>query len=96
MPAPFVCHVEWGTLTLLNWKHFSPNYLIYIPNDGGIGVGILQSDQVRPGGTPNVSIRVEAIDSMLAKAEKLGRKVVVPKTQWARVPLPSSPHPMET
>lgn len=92
MSTPFVCHVEWGTpspailekfLTqLFSWhfQTFAPNYLIHIPGDGGISVGILQSDQVRAGGTPNVSIRVVDMDSMLAKAEELGGKIVVPKT----------------
>ena len=93
MSAPFVCHVEWGTpdpavlekfLTeLFSWQFqaFAPNYLMYLPGDGGISVGIMQSDQVRARGTPNVSIRVIDIDSILAKAEELGGKIAVPKTQ---------------
>ena len=92
MSTPFVCHVEWGTPDpvelekflsgLFGWKFqpFAPGYLMYLPRDGGTSVGILQSDQVRAGGTPNVSIRVLDMDSMLAKAEHLGGKVVVPKT----------------
>ena len=92
MSTPFICHVEWGThnpallekfLTqLFSWQFqtFAPNYLMYIPGDGGISIGIMQSDQVQAGGTPNVSIRVADMDSMLAKAEELGGKIVVPKT----------------
>jgi uncharacterized protein len=92
MSTPFVCHVEWSTpdpavlekflMQLFNWKFqtFAPNYLMYIPHEGGISVGILQSDQARAGGTPNVSIRVVDMDSFLAKAEELGGKIVVPNT----------------
>ena len=92
MSTPFICHVEWGTpdpnvlkkfLTeLFGWQFqaFAPNYLIHMPGDGGISVGILQSDQVKAGGTPNVSVRVDDIDSMLAKAEELGGKIVVPRS----------------
>jgi predicted enzyme related to lactoylglutathione lyase len=92
MSTPFICHVEWGTpdptvlekfLTqLFNWQFqvFAPNYIMYIPSDGGISVGIMQSNQAKAGGTPNVSIRVVDMDSILAKAEGLGGKIVVPKT----------------
>jgi predicted enzyme related to lactoylglutathione lyase len=95
MSTPFICHVEWGTsdpfvlekffTQLFNWKFqvFAPNYLIYMPGDGGISVGIMKSDQVKAGGTPNVSIRVVDLDSMLIKAEELGGKIVVPKTSMA-------------
>jgi len=92
MTIPIICHVEWGTpqpevleeflSDLFDWKFqpFAPNYLMYIPVSGGISVGILQSDMVKAGGTPNVSIRVDDMDLMLAKAESLGGKIVVPKT----------------
>jgi predicted enzyme related to lactoylglutathione lyase len=93
MTTPFICHVEWGTTDpaalqkflnqLFGWEFqsFSPNYLIYMPADGGVSVGIMQSDQMRSGGSPNVSVRVIDLDAMLAKAEEFGGKVVVPKTQ---------------
>ena len=55
--------------------------MIYLPVEGGVSVGIMQSDQMRPGGSPNASVRVLDLDAMLAKAEELGGKVVVPKTQ---------------
>jgi predicted enzyme related to lactoylglutathione lyase len=92
MASPFICHVEWGTLTpdvletfltqLFGWQFqpFAPNYLIYIPVDGGASVGINLSDQTQAGGSPNASVRVTDIDAMLAKAEDLGGKIVVPKT----------------
>ena len=92
MSTPFVCHVEWGTpdpavlekflSQLFNWRFqtFAPNYIMYLPSEGGISVGIMQSDQVKAGGTPNVSIRVVDMDLMLEKAEELGGKIVVPKT----------------
>lgn len=93
MSTPFVCHVEWATknptelesfLTqLFGWhfQPFAPNYLIYLPDDGSTSVGILQSEHVQAGGTPNVSVRVVEMDAMLAKAEELGGKVIVPKTE---------------
>lgn len=92
MSTPFVCHVEWATsqpavlekflVDLFGWQFqsFAPNYFIYLPNDGGISVGIMQLEQVQAGGTPNVSVRVIDIDAALVKAEQLGGKVVVPKT----------------
>jgi predicted enzyme related to lactoylglutathione lyase len=92
MTLPFICHVEWGTpqpeilekylSKLFEWKFqpFAPNYFMYIPESGGVSVGILQSDKVKAGGTPNVSIRVDDMDLMLAKAVSLGGKIVVPKT----------------
>ena len=92
MSTPFVCHVEWGTKNpaalekflagLFGWQFqpFAPNYQMYLPSDGSISVGILQSEHVQAGGTPNVSIRVTDMDAALAKAEALGGKVMVPKT----------------
>jgi uncharacterized protein len=93
LSTPFICHVEWGTPNpaelekffsqLFGWQFqtFAPTYLMYLPGDGGVSVGILQSDQVRAGGSPNVSVCVLDMDAMLAKAEELGGKVVVAKTQ---------------
>lgn len=93
MTTPFLCHVEWGTpdpnslqtfLTgLFGWEFqaLAPGYLIYMPADGGVSVGINQSDQMRAGGSPNASVRVLDIDAMLAKAEELGGKIAVPKTE---------------
>lgn len=69
---------------------------MYIPGDGGVSVGILQSDQVRTGGTPHVSIRVADMDSMLAKAEEFGGKLWCRKPKLAMAHLLSSPRLMET
>ncbi len=92
MLTPSVSHVEWGTpdpavlekflSSLFSWKFeaFAPGYLMYLPGNGGISVGIMQSDKVHAGGTPNVSIRVDDMDGILAKAVGLGGKIVVPKT----------------
>ena len=55
--------------------------MIYLPAEGGASVASMQADQMRAGGSPNASVRVLGLDAMLAKAEELGRKVVVPKTQ---------------
>ena len=92
MPEPFVCHVEWGTpdpaalesflSKMFGWmfQPFAPGYLMYLPSDGGVSVGINQSDQMRSGGSPNASVRVTNLDAMLAKAVELGGKVAVPRT----------------
>lgn len=93
MTTPFICHIEWGTLDpdilqkflthLFGWEFqsFAPNYMVYLPAEGGASVGIMHSDQMRAGGSPNASVRVLDLDPMLAKAEQLGGTVVVPKTQ---------------
>jgi uncharacterized protein len=93
MTTPFVCHVEWGTpdpeslqkflKELFGWDFypFTPHYLMYLPSQGGVSVGINKSEHLRPGGSPNASVRVIDIDAVLTKVESLGGKVVVPKTQ---------------
>lgn len=92
MSKPNICHVEWVTsdpaglenflAELFNWpfQTIDPNYMLYRPDDDGISVGILHSTKAQAGGTPNVSIRVADIDSILSKAEKIGGKIAVPKT----------------
>ena len=92
MSTPFICHIEWGTpdpamlekfLTqLFSWQFQTSSHdnLIYDSADGGASVGILQSDPMRASGSPNASRRVTDMESMLAKAEELGAKIVVPKT----------------
>jgi predicted enzyme related to lactoylglutathione lyase len=92
MSAPFICHIEWGTpdpavlenfLTqLFSWQFqaFAHDNVIYDSAGGGASVGIIHSEQMRVGGLPNASRRVTDMESMLAKAEELGAKIVVPKT----------------
>ena len=67
--------------SLFSWKFeaFAPGYLMSLPATAE-SVGIMQSDKVHAGGTPNVSIRVDDMDGILAKAVGLGGKIVVPKT----------------
>ena len=86
MTTPFVCHVEWGTPDpdalqkflnqLFGWEFhaFTPEYLMYMPAEGGISVGIMKSDGMRAGGSPNASVRVNDIDAVMAKAEKSRRQ----------------------
>ena len=93
MTTPFLCHVEWGTTApaslqefltgLFGWEFhiLAPGYLIYMPADGGTSIGINQSDQMRAGGSPNASVRFIDLDATLAKAQELGGKVTVPKTE---------------
>ena len=92
MTTPFICHIEWGTpdpamlekfLTqLFSWQFqtFAHQDLIYVPANGDASVGMIQSDQMLAGGSPNASRRVTDMESVLAKAEELGAKIVVPKT----------------
>jgi uncharacterized protein len=93
MNTPFICHVEWGTSDpeslqkflnqLFGWEFhpFTPDYLIYLPEGEGVSVGINKSIEMHAGESPNASVRVTDIDAVMAKAESLGGKVVVPKTQ---------------
>lgn len=93
MTTDFVCHVEWGTsdpaglsrfmANLFGWQfqEFAPDYLMYLPENGGISVGINRSGQMKSGGSPNVSVRVKDIDAALRKAQELGGNVAVPKVQ---------------
>ena len=92
MKAPFVCHVEWGTpepeklmnfLSQLfgwNFQPLAPGYLIFMSADGEVSVGILKSDQMRAGGSPSASVRVDDLDARLKKAQELGGKIAVQKT----------------
>jgi predicted enzyme related to lactoylglutathione lyase len=92
MTLPFVCHVEWGSPDpaalqkflnqLFGWEFqaFTPEYLMHMPAEGGVSVGIMMSDQMRAGGSPSVSVRVNDIHAVTEKAESLGGKVVVPRT----------------
>jgi len=92
MSTPFICHVEWGTpdpvvlqhfLTQLfgwNFTSLAPDYLMFLPADGGVSIGIMKSDQMRAGGSPSASVRVADLDAMLKQAMELGGKIVVPKT----------------
>jgi len=92
MNAPFICHVEWGTpepeklmdflyqLFGWNFQQLAPGYLIFMPADGKVSVGIMKSDQMRAGGSPSASVRVDDLDANLKKVQELGGKVAVQKT----------------
>jgi predicted enzyme related to lactoylglutathione lyase len=88
-----ITHVEWATKDLgalreflaglFGWEFqpFGDNYFMAFPTgQGGVSVGLLQSDQSQPGGTPNVYIKVASIDACLERAQELGAGVAVPKT----------------
>lgn len=93
MSSNFVCHVEWGTQDpatlskflnqLFGWEFqpFTPTYLMYLPANGGVSVGINQNDMMKAGGSPSVSVRVTDLDAVLVKAQELGGSVAVPKVQ---------------
>jgi len=55
--------------------------MIPLPAEGGASVGSMQLDQMRAGGSPDASVRVPELATMLARTEELIGKVVVPKTQ---------------
>ncbi len=92
MTAPFICHIEWGTpypavlekfltqLSIWQFQTIAHNDLAYVSADRDASVGIIQADQMWATGSPNASARVIDMESMLAKAEELGAKIIVPKT----------------
>jgi uncharacterized protein len=96
MSTPFICHVEWGTSdpkslqvflsNLFGWEFISltPDYLMHMPENGGVSIGIMKSEMMRAGGSPSASVRVLDLDAMLVRAQSLGGKVVVPKTQMGK------------
>ena len=94
MKASSVTHVEWTTTKpqelvdflsgLFGWKFdpFGDNYFFYNPEpETGVSVGILNNDQAKPGGTPNVYIQVDSVDASFARAQELGGGIAVPKTE---------------
>ena len=55
-------------------------HMFYTPGGDGVSIGINQdTDGATAGGSPNVYISVKSIDETLAKAQKLGGSVAVPK-----------------
>ncbi len=96
MSNPIV-HVEWGTTQLdglraflselFGWQFqsFAPNYWMAFPVEGGVGVGLFHNEQCSPGGTPNVSVQVDDINAMVAKAESLGGSIAVPVTSMGQM-----------
>jgi predicted enzyme related to lactoylglutathione lyase len=94
MKASSVTHVEWTTTKpqelvdflsgLFGWKFdpFGDNYFFYNPEpETGVSIGILDNDQAKPGGTPNVYIKVDSVDASFARAQELGGSIAVPKTE---------------
>jgi predicted enzyme related to lactoylglutathione lyase len=96
MSTPFIFHVEWGTSDpktlqgflsdLFGWEFISltPEYLMHLPENGGVSIGIMKSETMRAGGSPSASVRVVDLDATLEKAQSLGAQVVVPKTQMGK------------
>lgn len=88
-----VTHIEWQSkdykglakfmsdLFGFKFDQFGEGYMYYTPGNDGVSIGISHDTRdLTPGGTPNVYISVKSIDDMLAKAQKLGGTVAVPKT----------------
>lgn len=93
MLANAITHVEWQSkdyqglakfmTDLLGFKFdpFGEGYMYYTPGNDGVSIGISQDTEgASAGGTPNVYFNVKSIDEMLAKGQKLGGVVAVPKT----------------
>ncbi|MFQ6104290.1 MAG: VOC family protein [Candidatus Glassbacteria bacterium] len=87
-----ICHVEWSSTDLertkdflsglFGWKFepFGENYLLFSAPEG-IGGGIMKVDEVKVGESPYIYTEVDEIEPYLEKAQKLGGKVAVTKTE---------------
>lgn len=93
MLVNIVTHVEWQSndykgfakfmTDLFGFKFdpFGEGYMFYTPGGDGVSIGISQDRQgASAGGTPSVVITVASVDDALAKGQKLGGVVAVPKT----------------
>jgi len=87
-----VVHIEFSTLDreesgnffskLFGWSFQQMPEMNYATFDtGSIGGGLNPVQENNPAGTTSVYIGTDDIDATLAKAEKLGGKTVVPKTE---------------
>lgn len=87
-----ICHVEWASTDLqrseaffgglFNWlfEPFGEDYVLF-HSPGGIDGGLMKAEEVKPGRSPTVYVRVEEIEPYLEQAEALGGSVKVPKTE---------------
>ncbi len=92
MAINIVTHIEWQSkdykglakfmTDLFGFKFdpFGEGYMFYTPGGDGVSIGISHDTQgTNAGGTPSVYISVKSIDDVLAKVQKLGGSVAVPK-----------------
>lgn len=89
--TPRISHVEWlvSDLTrsvaffesLFGWHFtvYSTHYRLYQPNQG-VAVGLLETDQRRPGRSPMVHIQVRDLSASLERAQALEARIVTPPT----------------
>ncbi len=89
--APRVSHVEWRVSDLarsvaffeglFGWRFttYSTHYRLYQPA-AGVAVGLLESADCRPGGSPMVHVQVADLAASLRRAETLGAVTVTPPT----------------
>ena len=94
MSVNAITHVEWQSkdykglakfitdLFGIKFDPFGEGYMFYTPGTtDGVSIGINQDTHgATAGGTPNVYLTVKSLDDTLAKAQKLGGTVAVPKT----------------
>jgi predicted enzyme related to lactoylglutathione lyase len=91
--SPNVVHIEWqsndfkGLAKFMNdlfgfkFEQFGEEYMMYNPGGDNVSIGISpDTNGASAGGTPSVYIAVASIDDVLAKGQKLGGSVAVPKT----------------
>jgi hypothetical protein len=91
-PGP-ICYVEIGTtdlpktakfyMDIFNWQVTDPNSRVYstFSTGDGIGGGLYNTDQVKPGGGIIIYVAVEDIAATLARITAAGGRVLVPKTE---------------
>jgi predicted enzyme related to lactoylglutathione lyase len=93
MSTNVVTHIEWqskdykGLAKFMNdllgfkFEQFGEGYMFYSPGGEAVTLGINQDTHgASAGGTPSVYITVASVDDVLAKGQKLGGSVAVPKT----------------
>ena len=91
MMIPRVSHVEWLVSDLersvaflhdlFGWhfEFYSTHYRLYQP-EHGVAVGLLETEQPQPGGSPMVHVHVDDLDRVLKHAQRLGARVVTERT----------------
>lgn len=87
-----VCHVEFDSTDLerskkffgglfdYNFRDFGSTMVVFGTDDGHVG-GLNKVDNVRPGTSPSVWIRVASIDAMVSRVAGLGGSVVSEKSE---------------
>lgn len=92
MTVPRVSHVEWYVTDLaraeaflsglFGWRFepYSRHYRLHTPAEGGVCVGLMEVEKVRPCRSTLVHVQVDDIESYLQRALQFGGRIDTPKT----------------